>query len=209
MVARVVCISRAMYTGAETIAQQVAQDLGFRYIDEEIVARAAEMKNLTVAEVASSERRKSFISQVVEDIADTGSDLAAYITNNKEARRPSDKMRGLIREAILDTAKEGDVVIVAHAASYALGRAKQVLRVLITGSEFGRVNKWATTSGGRSPRQAAEEIRESDAARAAYLQSFYDVKQELSEHYDITLSIDSFQPELIRQLIVTASKLVD
>jgi cytidylate kinase len=209
MVAKVVCISRAMYTGAESIAQQVAKDLGFRYVDEEIVARAAEMKNLTVSEVESAERRKSFIAQVLEDIADTGSDLTAYVTDNKNARRPSDKARDIIREAILETSKEGNVVIVAHAASYALGRAKQVLRVLITGSEFGRVNKWAQTSGGASPRKAAEEIRDSDAARAVYLERFYDVKQELPEHYDITLSIDSFQPAVIRELIVSASKLVD
>jgi len=209
MVARVVCISRAMFTGAESIAKDVANDLGFRYVDEEIVARAAEMKNFTAAEVASAEGRKSFISQVAADIADSASDLAAYITQNKDAVRPTDTMRNLIRESILDTAKEGNVVIVAHAASYALIRAKQVLRVLITGSEFGRVNKWAQTSGGRSPREAAEEIRESDAARASYLNRFYDVKQELPEHYDITLSIDCFQPEVIRQLIVTASKLVD
>jgi cytidylate kinase len=198
-----------MFTGAESIAQEVAQDLGFRYVDEEIVARAAEMKNLTASEVASTERRQSFISQVIEDISDASSDLVAYIKNDKEARRPSDAVRDLIREAILDTAKEGNVVIVAHAASYALARGRQVLRVLITGSEFGRVNKWAQTSGGRSPRQAAEEIRESDAARADYLRRFYDVEQELAEHYDITLSVDSFQPAAIRSLIVSASKLVD
>lgn len=209
MVAKVVCISRAMFTGAESIAKEVAEDLGFRIVDEEIVARAAEMKHLTAAEVASSERRQSFITQVITDIADAGSDLAAYITNSKEARRPSDKMRDLIREAILETAKEGNVVIVAHAASYALARSKQLLRVLITGSEFGRVTKWSLTSGGASPRQAAEEIRDSDAARAAYLERFYDVKQELAEHYDITLSVDSLQPAAIRALIVQAAKLVD
>jgi cytidylate kinase len=209
MVASVVCISRAMYTGAETIAQEVAQDLGFRYVDEEIVAKAAEKKNLTATEVASAERRKSFISQVLEDVSDVKSDLVSYIANDKSGRRPSDAIRNLIRESILDTAKEGNVVIVAHAASYALSRNKQVLRVLITGSEFGRVNKWAINSGGLSPRQAAEDIRDSDAARADYLRRFYDIEQELPEHYDVTLSIDSYQPAAIRALIVQASKLVD
>ena len=209
MVASVVCISRAMYTGAETIASEVAEQLGFRYIDEEIIQRAAQKRNLTAAEMASVERRKSLLAQAIEDFGDTTSDLVAYFANNKESIRPSDELREPIRQAILETADEGRVVIVAHAASYALARRKQVLRVLITGSEFGRVNKWAPTSGGRSPREAAEAIRASDAARADYLLRFYDVKHESPDHYDVTFSIDSFQPQVIRELIVAAAKVVD
>ena len=209
MVANVVCISRAMYTGAETIAAEVAEDLGFRYVDEEIVTRAAQKRNLTPAQVASAENRKSFLVQALAEIGDAGSDLIAYFADNKEATRPGDEMRELIRRAIIETAEEANVVIVAHAASYALARRKQLLRVLITGSEFGRVNKWAPTAGGRSPREAAEFIRESDAARANYLRRFYDVKQELAEHYDMTLSVDALKPACIRELIVSAAKLVD
>src|SRR3569832_1998981 len=198
-----------MYTGAETISADVAHQLGFRYVDEEIVTRAAQKRNLTPTEVASAERRKSLLANAIAEIGDNASDLIAYFANNKEATRPSDEMRELIRQAILETADEGKVVIVAHAASYALARRKQVLRVLITGSEFGRVTKWSTTSGGRSPRAAAEAIRDSDAARADYLRRFYDVKQELPEHYDITLSVDSFQPAAIREIILAAARLVD
>lgn len=206
MPANVICISRALFTGAENIASEVANELGFRYVDEEIVERAAQMRNLTPAEVASAERRKSLLSQALEDIGDTTSDMIAYIKNDKDAKRPNDEMRNVIRQAISETAEEGDVVIVAHAASYALARRKQVLRVLITGSEFGRVNKWAPTSGGASPREAAEAIRASDSARASYLRRFYDVDQELPEHYDITLSMDALDPASIREVIVEAAK---
>lgn len=209
MVATVVCISRAMYTGAENIAREVSQELGFRYVDEEIVERAAQKRNLTPEQVASAERRKNMLASALEEIADQGSDLVAYFANNKDAKRPSDEMRNLIRQAILETADEGRVVIVAHAASYALARRKQVLRVLITGSEFGRVMKWAPTAGGASPTQAAEAIRASDAARADYLRRFYDVKQELPEHYDVSLSVDSLKPAAIRELILQAARLVD
>ena len=209
MVANVVCISRAMYTGAENIAHEVAQELGFRYVDEEIVERAAQKRNLTPTEVASAERRKNFLVTALADIADHGSDLIAYFANNKEAQRPSDELRNLIRQAINETADEGRVVIVAHAASYALARRKQVLRVLITGSEFGRVMKWAPTAGGASPTEAGEAIRASDAARADYLRRFYDVKTETPDHYDLTVSVDALKPESIKALILQAARLVD
>ncbi len=209
MAANVICISRAMFTGADAIAADVAKRLGFRIVDEEIVARAAQKRNLTAAEIASVERRKSFLSQLAMSIADSGADFASYFANDKESKRPSDELLQLIREAIFETADEGNVVIVAHAASYALARRKHVLRVLVTGSEFGRVNKWLPTAGGRSPREAAQQIRESDEARANYLKRFYDVAHEAPEHYDITLSVDALSAEQITELIVRAAALVD
>ena len=208
MSAQVVCISRAMLTGADTIAAEVAKNLGHRIVDEEIVVRAAQRRNLTPAEVASVERRKSLLASLVEEIGDSGADVINFIANPK-VPAPSDDMRQLIRDAIMETAEEGNVVIVAHAASYALARRKGVLRVLITGSEFARVNKWLPSSGGKSPREAEEIIRESDAARANYLKRFYDVKHESPQDYDISLSIDTLPPERITELIVQAAKAVE
>lgn len=207
MGAQVVCISRAMLTGADTIASDVAKALGHRIVDEEIVVRAAQRRNLSPAEVASVERRKSFLASMVSDITDSGADVINFIANPK-VPAPTDDMRQLIREAIMETAEEGNVVIVAHAASYALARRKGVLRVLITGSDFARVNKWLPTSGGKSPREAEEIIKESDAARANYLKRFYDVKHESPQDYDISLSIDSLEPKQIADLIVQAAKAV-
>jgi cytidylate kinase len=207
MAAKVVCISRATHTGAEEIAAQVASELGFRYVDEEIVARAAQRRNLAPAEVATAERRKSYLRTLMSDLGEGGADVINYIQNSKTGT-PGD-VRDLIRQAITETADEGNVVIVAHAASFALARRKQVLRVLITGSEFGRVTRWSLTSGGKSPRQAQEVIRESDSARADYLKRFYDVKHESPEHYDITLSTDALQPPAIKELILAAARLID
>lgn len=208
MTARVVCISRAMLTGADGIATDVAKGLDYRIVDEEIVARAAQRRNLSPAEVASVERRKSFLASMVEEIGESSADVLSFIANPK-APLASDDMRQLIRDAIMETAEEGNVVIVAHAASYALARRKGVLRVLITGSEFARVNRWLPTSGGKSPREAAEIIRESDAARANYLKRFYDVKNESPHDYDITLSIDTLTPAQIAGLILQAARDVE
>jgi hypothetical protein len=207
MSADVICISRAMLTGADAIASDVAKGLGHRIVDEEILVRAAQRRNLTPAEVASAERRKSFLASTLAEISEHGADVINFIANPKAAA-PTDDMRQLIRDAIMETADEGKVVIVAHAASYALARRKGVLRVLITGSEFARVNNWLPTSGGKSPREAEEIIRDSDAARADYLRRFYDVKHESPQDYDISLSIDTLPATRIAELIVQAAKAV-
>ena len=49
MSARVICMSRAIGADADVIATLVAEELGFRRVDEEIVARAAERQNLDPA----------------------------------------------------------------------------------------------------------------------------------------------------------------
>ena len=157
--------------------------------------------------IASAERRKPFLKQLLEDVARTkGSELVDYLPNQGLVPVGNEDIRALIREAIRDTAQQGNVVIVAHAASYALGGRDDVLRVLITGSPFKRASRWLKTSGGRSPEEAAETIRDSDKARASYLKRFYDVDAELAEHYDITVSTDVLTTAQATDLIVRAAR---
>lgn len=38
---RVVCVSRALGSGGEEVAHLVAEELGFRYVDEEIIIKGS------------------------------------------------------------------------------------------------------------------------------------------------------------------------
>jgi len=101
-------------------------------------------------------------------------------------RDPGDRVRGLIRDAIAEMAAAGEVVIVAHAASYTLGRDAGALRVLVTASPETRAGRMA--DGSAAPEKA---VRDADRARAHYLKSFYDVSQEVPAHYDLVINTDS------------------
>jgi cytidylate kinase len=210
MALNAICISRAIWVGAENIAQVVARELGFRCVDEEILKIAAEKRNLDPSVVADAERRKSAIAQFVEDVRRGGlTELINYIPGQRTLPTESEDIRVLIRDAILQTAEEGKVVIVAHAASYVLGPRKDTLRVLITGSPFSRAKRWTANSGGKSPREAAEIIDQSDSARAHYLKRFYDVDRESADHYDLTISTDKLAEEQVAEIIVAAAHALD
>jgi cytidylate kinase len=209
MGANVICISRAIWVGAESIATDVAKELGYRYVDEEIVNLAAQRRNLNPSEVANAEKRKSFLVQLLEDVSRGGTaELINYLPNQRSIPVASDDMRVLIRDAIRETADQGNVVIVAHAASYALTRRDDVLKVLITGSPFVRANRWLVGSGGRSPVDAAEMIKDSDKARASYLKRFYNVDSEMAEDYDLTVNTDKLSTAQVTSLIVSAARAV-
>ncbi len=122
MAARVICISRTSGALGVEVAKLVSERLGFRYLDEEIVSRVAAREKLDPDLVADVERRKSLVVRLLEQI-----DLGGRVEAEALTRSPGEgelgdpeRYRGLIREAVRETAAQGEVVIVSHAASFAL-----------------------------------------------------------------------------------------
>jgi cytidylate kinase len=174
--ATVIGISHLMGAHGAEIGQAVAERLGFRCVDEEIVALAAQKEGLQKAEVADVERRRSFFERLREDLPDFGSWPV-----------PTEHRRELIREAIYETAEAGNVVIVAHAASMALAGREGMLRVLVTAS---RDTRELRVADGLVDEDTEQAVADSDAARADYLLRFYGVEEELSTHYDLVVNTD-------------------
>jgi cytidylate kinase len=196
MACRVVCISHATGAGGEEIGRRVAERLGFLYVDDEIVTRAATKGGIGADEVADEERRKSLAARMLEAIAHGGGEAWTMGTLGP-TRFPdelgSDDVRALIREAIEQTAARGNVVIVAHAASHAVAPGPEALRVFVTGS--------AET---RATRVGAQVVKDADAARRDYLRRFYDVDEELPTHYDLVLNTDVLSVDQAADLIARA-----
>jgi cytidylate kinase len=193
MARTVVCISHAAGAGGEEVGRLVADRLGFLYVNEEIVARAAAKGGVDAADVADEERRKSLAARALNAIAQGGGEawtLGAVGPLSSRDELDSDDIRSLIRETIEQTAARGKAVIVAHAASYAIGHGEGALRVLVTGSPETRTTRVAEAEG-LDQAGAARAVKESDAGRADYLKRFYDVREESPTHYDLVLNTDA------------------
>jgi cytidylate kinase len=116
----------------------------------------------------------------------------------------SENLRAVIRDAIAEAASQGDVVIVAHAASMALSDVDGVLRVLVTASPETRARRLA--AGGLKSDDAAKEIRASDRARADYFKRFYGLDAELPTHYDLVVNTDRLDPKQAAALVAAAAR---
>ena len=203
----VVCISHAAGAGGEEVGRLVADRLGFLYVNEEIVARAAAKGGVNAADVADEERRKSLAARALNAIAQGGGEawtLGAVGPVGSREELDSDDIRSLIRETIEQTAARGKAVIVAHAASYAIGRGDAVLRVLVTASPETRATRVAGAEG-VDQATAARAVKKSDAGRADYLKRFYDVREESPTHYDLVLNTDALSIEQAAELISQAA----
>lgn len=194
MAVSAVCISRAIGAGGEEVGRAVADALGFRYLDEEIVLVAAEKEGLGPANLAKIEHRRTGFSRLEVDIVTGG----AF----------DEIQRSLIREAIQEMAAAGRVVIVAHAASLALAGNDRVLRVLVTASPEVRAGRLAQAEQ-LEEREAAKLVDRSDKERAAYIKRFYRVDRELPSHYDLIVSTDRLSPSDAGGLVLDAVAAID
>ena len=203
----VVCVSHATGSGGEEIGRQLAEKLGFVYVDEEIVARAAAAGGLAPEDIAHEERRKSFANRFLNVLAENGGDAWTLSTPGiatMEGARPAD-VRDLIRETVVQTAGHGNVVIVAHAASFAIDPGPRTLRVLVTASPAVREKRIAA-SDGLDDAAAARTIKDSDASRRDYLKRFYSVDTESPIHYDLVVNTDHVSFEQGAEIVLRAAQ---
>jgi cytidylate kinase len=213
----VVCLSRTLAAGGEDIGRQVAARLGFHYVDEEIVLKAAEKENVDAQTVADAERRQTLIERLLEGIAATPLDPiesglihpAAVATGLELSTalptQGREHYRELIRTVIHETAAQGKVVIVAHGAAMALAGTPGLLRVLVTASADTRAQRLAAT-GEMDHDKARKEVKRSDGDRRDFFKRFYSITEELPTHYDLVVNTDVLSPSQAVNSIVAAAQ---
>lgn len=208
MAGQVICVSRTLGAGGEDLAREVSEQLGFRYVDDEIVLRAAASAGVSAEEVAGAEQKRPLIDRILSAMAMVGVDGyslppdVAALEGLEPWARPAD-YEALIRLAIEQTAKEGQTVIVAHAASMALAGLEGVLRVLVTASPETRAARLAERER-LSAKDAERAVKDSDGERRDYLRRFYRVSEELPTQYDLVVNTDALGEAQAARAIVSA-----
>jgi cytidylate kinase len=203
---RTICVSRDAGAAGEEIGHAVAESLGFRYVDEEIVRAAADRTGVDLETAMSAEQRRTLAHKLLDLIAQNGAREAyAFSPELRHSGAPADSSQQIpevIREVVRETADTGDAVIVAHAASHVLGGRPDVLRILVTASPRVRAKRLAALPGVGDGEAA---VREAEKARADYLRRFHEVKQELPTHYDLVVNTDMLSVDAAAAVIADAA----
>jgi hypothetical protein len=179
-------------------------ELGFRYADEEVIVRAAEMAGVSPQTLAAMEHTPGLVTRILEAMARTPPDPegAGYPTLFDESRAG---YQGLIERVVRETAAEGGVVIVAHAASVPLTGMKGLLRSFVTAPREVRIARLVRDAG-MGEAEARKATEESDRQRREYLRRFYDVREELPTHYDLVLNTGVLTIPAAAALLISAAK---
>jgi cytidylate kinase len=209
-----VCISQSNGSGGPQVGRLVAERLGYRCADEEIILMAAEREGIAPAQLAEIERRQTLMAWLTETLEHRERIEAfahAALHPEEGGERPSlassGDLRAAIRDAIKQTAEQGNVVIVSHAASIALATtAPPPLRVFVTASAEKRAERIASEDN-VSAQRARAVVQQTDRARADYLRRFYSIRHEEPTHYDLVVNTDIFGCEQAADVIVAAASI--
>ena len=190
-------VTIAMTTGAraELVGRLAAEQLGFQFVDNEILDRAAEHAGVARQEVAEVEHSPSLISRIMSALG--GSVVPTEYAGpplTPDEIDPSPSYRRLIQDVIREVAARQNVVILAHGASILLAGKPGVLRVLVTASTATRAERLAAEKGSNE-RQAARDILHSDRERKSFFKRFHNLDEELPTHYDLVVNTDVLSAE--------------
>lgn len=204
---KVVCISATDGALRDEIGPAVATGLGFRLVNEQIVAEAAKEAGVAGHVMADVEQSRSVIGRVIHELLSAkpgGVSHGFTVPVTADSTPPTDSLRGLIRSVIEEIADRGNAVIVAHAASHALEGRPDALRVLITAGPATRRDR-IKAERKLSDKEAEKRVARGDANRADYIKRFYQVSPELPTHYDIVLNSDRLSADQAVDIIVRAA----
>ena len=207
MKCRVITIARSLGAGCEEIGHLVAKELGFRYVDDEIITRAAEKAGVSPETVAQVERTEPLIMRILESMArysvEPMAGPVALMASDPSLVSPA--YEKLIEQVVRETAAEGNVVIVAHGAAMHLAGTEGLLRAFVTASPGVRAERLAREAK-LDEQRARKAIQDSDRQRHQYLRRFCDVGQESPTHYDLVANTDLLTARQAAQAIVSASR---
>ena len=217
MAVQVVCISRTLGALGEEIGSLVTDRLRFRYVDEQVIERAARLAQVDPKLVAAVEHRQPLLRKLMAKLT-AARDLVGPATaalalgvpllgssEHEGHRATTEDLRTLIQAAIHEIAQEGRAVILAHAASMTLATRTDVVRVLATASVETRIGRLAVARG-ITAEAAAEAVATSDRSRRDYFRRFHDLAEEQPTHYDLVINTDLLTPERAAEVIVCAAQ---
>jgi len=167
-----VTISRQYGAGGSEVARRVADALGWRLVDNELVERVGARAGLSAEEVAGMEERSpSFIERLAQVLATATPELFPPATGTVPELSEATLVR--ITEAVVaEAAAEGRAVLVGRAAPAVLAREREALHVKLVASRPFRI-RVAATRLGLDLKDAERVVQQTDAQRERYHREHY------------------------------------
>jgi CMP/dCMP kinase len=187
----VITISRQRGSGADDIAQIVAQTLDVPLYDRQVLTRAAAAAGVDETTIATSERRQNLLTRIFEELGRYGSlGIGAPSPSFDEPSSliASPDFRAVVEQVVQGLAAAGPCVIVGHGgAQVALRDRPDVLHIFTHAPVEQRVLRMMAY-GGLDRAAAEKDVREGDSERRAYFKDYYGIDWYDLRLYDLAIN---------------------
>jgi len=192
----VITISRQYGAGGSEVARRVAEALGWRVVDNELVEAVAARAGVPANEVAEREERcATFVERLARALAVASPEVFPPPGSaGAMAEVPEADLVKITETVVGEIAVQGRVVLVGRAATAVLSREADALHVRLMAPRAFRIQVAATRLG-CSAEKAAAVLDETDKMRARYNREYYhrDWNDPLNYHLVINTGVLGFE----------------
>lgn len=198
----VLTISRQFASGGAFIGQTVAQRLGLRYTDREILAQAARVSGINEIDLESREERAAEIWKIAFRQYSLGPPEAPFVAPPMPALQERD-LFALESRIIREIANRYDAVIVGRGGFHVLADHPGLISVRVHAPFEWRVRRAIESYGFANEATAAQAIRRSDKQRGKFIRTFtgHDWDDACTHH--LCLNTGAIGLELAAELVTT------
>ena len=195
----VITIGRQCGSGGRRIGQMLAEQLGIKCYDKEILNRAAKESGLAAElfETHDEKPTSSFLYSLVMDTYSLGYTSSSYI-NHKIFLAQFDTIKKL--------ASEESCVIVGRCADYALADDPNAFSVFITGDDDDKIKRIMETNN-IDANKAKDIMIKTDKKRSSYYNYYSSKRWADSRSYDMCVNSTKLGLEGSVELIKTYAKI--
>jgi cytidylate kinase len=167
-----ITVSREYGAGGSDVARRVADALGWRLVDNELLERVAARAGISPEDMAGiEERTPSFIERLARVLATSTPELFPPPTGTVPELSEATLVR--ITEAVVEeAARDGRAVLVGRAAPAVLARERDALHIRLVASRAFRIRATADRLG-LDPKEAERIMVQTDAQRERYHREHY------------------------------------
>ena len=184
----IITIGREYGSAGRQIGYKVAEDLGIKLYDREMLERAAKESGICeeLFETHDEKPTNSFLYSLVMDTYSMG-----YAGNTYTEMPINHKVFLAQFDAIKKIADEGPCVLVGRCADYALESYPNVVSIFIRADMEDRIRRVATRLD-LTDAKAKDLINKTDKKRASYYNYYTNKKWGDAESYDICINSSKF-----------------
>lgn len=191
---KIITISREFGSGGRTIGKKLAEKLGYKFFDSELVSKVAE----------ESGYHQDFIEKHGE-YATNGNAILFSLSRSGTITTGSHSIYDNIflaqQKVILDIAKEGNVVIVGRCADYILRDFENVLNIFIYANFEARAQRIINEYGERNDKSIEKRLKDRDQKRKVYYKTYTGQEWGKVQNYDLSVNSSKFGIEKSIDLI--------
>ena len=200
----VITIGRQLGSGGSDMGKAIAKHFGFRYIDKEILVKAAEVMNMTEENLEYVDEKNTAIWTTLAQTAVYEMPYIAdewYVPTSKQL---FDTQTEIMREAV----EEGPCVIIGRCAPHLFRNYDKHVSIFLRADIEARMKRLEKTLGKPvKGDKGKKQIEKEDRERARYYNTFTGKKWLDLREYDFVLNTTPFTDAQIEELLVQFIKM--